>query len=464
MTKPAATGARTLWLIALADVIFLPVILYSFVGGREQTSIVDRLLSITGVQSAGLLLYTVALATKLKSPDSPFGVPLHRWVGFSLVGFVCAHVVLALMSNPQNYLLLTFVDAPARGAAATAALLCWLAALLLGEFRRQSGLNAKRWRPFHVGLAWLGAIFALAHILWIDQLVNEGVWLLLFAGIVVTTIYLWVTRAKGVSKSTEGAVPKIVRWALVIGAVLAVVVTVLAWRVPDALTIGYTQTETGPIGPADRDMLYKVKQAGLWEMQVGAEASERATNPKLREVAPKINAEHHELDHIVTDAANQLGVILPTEPTPDQQSWIATISASANGEEYDRNAVFLLRQAHGKVLPLLAQVKVGTRNQIVRDVATAGMDFVSRHISYLESTGLVDFSQLPEPPAPSPYQQPVEASFFDYNDTRTVIISSVVVAVLGSLLAFVLVAMLKSRSNGRPKKPPHVPRHRKVGE
>jgi len=64
--------------------------------------------------------------------------------------------------------------------------------------------------------------------------------------------------------------------------------------------------------------------------------------------------------------------------------------------------VNLLRQAHGTILPVIAQVRAGTRNEEVRRLADTAYTFVSRHIGYLESTGLVNFDALPEPAAPAP--------------------------------------------------------------
>jgi predicted outer membrane protein len=454
----ARARARTFWLIALLDVLFLPIIMFSFLSGREQTSLVDRLLSITGTQAAGLLLFVVALGTRARSKAAPFGIPLHRWVGLSLVALVIIHVTLAMITNPDNYQLLLFWDAPPRGAAATGALIFWLCVIGLGEYRKHSQLPHDKWRLIHSGLAWLGSIFAFAHILWIDQLVNSGAWLLLFAGILVTAFYLWLTRAKGVSKSraTEGHVPRIVGWALVLVAILTIGMTVVTWKIPGVFTIGYVQNDSGPIGPADRDMLYKVKQAGLWEMPVGEEVKERGSSPELREVGRKINEEHHQLNAIITDAANQLGIPLPTEPTIDQKRWMSEIHYASDAD-FDSDAVYYLRAAHGKVLPLLAQVRTGTRNDVIRTMADISISYVSRHIGYLESTGLVNFAQMPEPPAPSPYQAPTEASYFDTHEVRSIVVTSVIVVVLSGLLAVIALAMLKPKTATRPvvsKAPP----------
>jgi predicted outer membrane protein len=150
-----------------------------------------------------------------------------------------------------------------------------------------------------------------------------------------------------------------------------------------------------PLSLTDREVLYKVKQAGLWEMPVGMWASERAVNARVREVGGLIAEEHQELDNIVNEAAARLGVELPTDPSPEQQGFMREIDAQ-RGTSFDERAVFLLRQAHGNVLPVLTQVRVETRSAAIREFTTEAMAFVQRHIEYLESTGLVNYEQLPD--------------------------------------------------------------------
>ncbi len=107
--------------------------------------------------------------------------------------------------------------------------------------------------------------------------------------------------------------------------------------------------------------------------------------------------------------AAELGVALPNQPTGQQRDWIEQIGA-ASETDYDRTAINLLRQAHGKVLPVIAQVRSGTRNDLIRDFATTAAEFVTRHHEYLESTGLVDFAALPEPAAPDTATPPSPAA------------------------------------------------------
>ncbi|MDQ4009702.1 MAG: DUF4142 domain-containing protein [Actinomycetota bacterium] len=163
---------------------------------------------------------------------------------------------------------------------------------------------------------------------------------------------------------------------------------------------GWTQTQWGPLGPADRDLLVKVRQAGLWEGPAGQQAQQRASSPRVREVGRLIAAEHADLDAQVREVSARLGVPLPNQPSDQQKGWIGEI-ASQPVSDFDRTFVQRLRAAHGKVLPTIAQVRAGTRNELVRRFATTSAQFVTRHHEYLESTRLVDYSALPEAPAPA---------------------------------------------------------------
>lgn len=200
-------------------------------------------------------------------------------------------------------------------------------------------------------------------------------------------------------------IPRFVRWTVVFAVIAALTVAVFQyWETAqtgsETAQAGVTQTAWGPLGPADRDLLVKVRQAGLWEQPTGQQAQQQGSSARVREVGGLISAEHADLDAQVRDVAARLGVLLPNQPTEQQQEWMAEI-ASQSGADFDRTFVQRLRVAHGNVLPIIADVRSGTRNELVRQFATTAAQFVTRHHEYLESTGLVDFSALPEPPAPA---------------------------------------------------------------
>lgn len=189
------------------------------------------------------------------------------------------------------------------------------------------------------------------------------------------------------------SIPRFVRWTVVLAVVAAVVIAVFQYWGDT------TPTQWGSLGPADRDLLVKVRQAGLWEIPTSQQAQQQGASARVREVGGLVAAEHIDLDQRVRGVAAQLGVLLPNEPSNKQQIWIAEI-AGKSGPDYDRTYVQRLRAAHGNVLPVIAEVRGSTQNELIRSFADDAAAFVTRHCEYLESTGLVDSAALPAPPVP----------------------------------------------------------------
>jgi predicted outer membrane protein len=191
-------------------------------------------------------------------------------------------------------------------------------------------------------------------------------------------------------------IPRLLRSAVVVAVLLAVSASVYqSWSAGSPGTAGWVQTQFGPLGPADRDLLVRVRLAGLWEGPTGQQAEQQASSAQVKEVGRKIAAEHAQLDEEVRNVANQLGVMLPSGPNAQQMGWMAEIT-SQTGSDYDRVFVQRLREAHGQVLPIISEVRATTRNDLVRKFAVTAAEFVNRHHEYLESTGLVDYSALPQ--------------------------------------------------------------------
>ena len=156
---------------------------------------------------------------------------------------------------------------------------------------------------------------------------------------------------------------------------------------------------TAPLLPSDVDLLVKARLAGLWEMPAGRMAEEKGTTERVREVGKAIADQHVRLDELCVNAANTFGVQLPTEPTNLQKMWLNEMKA-AEGKAFDRIYVDRLRDAHGAIYPVIASVRVSTRNAAVRKLADQASGFVDNHMLLLESTGLVDYTTLEKAPLP----------------------------------------------------------------
>lgn len=191
---------------------------------------------------------------------------------------------------------------------------------------------------------------------------------------------------------------------------------------PAELAAGTVATQWGPLSAADRDLLVKVRLAGLWEIPAGQQAMERAPTEAIKEAGDHLIVGHTDLDQRVRGVAARLGVELPNQPTEQQQGWLKELT-EASGETYQRKFANLLRVAHGKVFSVIAQVRDTTRNTLIRQLATDANQTVLDHITMLEATGLVDFDGIangaasnatavptgPPPPSGTTPREPVPA-------------------------------------------------------
>jgi predicted outer membrane protein len=238
-------------------------------------------------------------------------------------------------------------------------------------------------------------------------------------------------------------IPWLLRVSVLVAAVLAISVTVFqSWSSGTPGTNGWTQTKWGPLGPADRDLLVKVRLAGLWEAPTGQQAAQQASTQSVRDLGAFLAKEHAALDVEDRSVADQLGVLLPTQANAQQQGWMQEISA-ATGADYDRIFVQRLRQAHGIVLPIISEVRVSTRNDLIRQFADTANDFVHRHMEHLEATGLVDYGQLPDPPSPGLLSG-------DY--TAGDLIVPILVFIAALLAAVGLIVSLRKRGKAKPSR------------
>jgi predicted outer membrane protein len=156
-----------------------------------------------------------------------------------------------------------------------------------------------------------------------------------------------------------------------------------------ALDGGWSDSATGPVGPADRAMLVAIRQAGLWQAPLTQQAGQMADSEQVREVAAAVAAAHDGLAAQVRSVAGTLGVVLPSLPTVQQQSWLAELSGE-KGSSYDRSLVNRLWASGAATRAEVEKVRTTTQNTQVRAVAAQALDVLDTQAQDLEGTGLVD--------------------------------------------------------------------------
>jgi putative membrane protein len=166
-----------------------------------------------------------------------------------------------------------------------------------------------------------------------------------------------------------------------------------------------TDKAAGAITAADKDLVIKVRLAGLWEIPAGEMAQEKSENRRIQQIGQDIAEQHEELDDFARAAAEKLDIELPDKPNSDQQGWLDEMD-EAQGEDFDEIYIDRLRAAHGKIFPAIATVRASTRNDTVRKLAQRANQFVATHMTLLETSGIVNFKALPTAPAPNASSAP----------------------------------------------------------
>jgi putative membrane protein len=168
---------------------------------------------------------------------------------------------------------------------------------------------------------------------------------------------------------------------------------------------GTTQNEWGPVTNADRKLIATIHQAALWQRTASLDAVNRTQNTTVRTAAKAIATELAPLDQKAGIAARALGVTLPAQATREQTSWVAEL-AGKRGTAYDQTFADRFRTAQGKLFPLISEVRVSTKNEVVRALAQSASTTVLRGMTFVERTGLTDGSPgssgsgtAPGPPA-----------------------------------------------------------------
>ncbi|SDH12311.1 protein of unknown function [Lentzea fradiae] len=187
--------------------------------------------------------------------------------------------------------------------------------------------------------------------------------------------------------------------------------------------------------PSERELLVLLAQHSLWQQPAGRESAGRGRDAQVRRVAGQLAAEQAQLAQEVGEAARQLGVDLPAEPTAEQRSWVNAISSSS-GDVLDDRFANLSRAAGGTVVVEAALTRAATRSAPVRAAAQTGLNLLVKHIQLLEGTGLVrsDSLQLTAAAAaPRPVSSPARLEESPVNVAALAGIAVLLVAVAGSL-------------------------------
>lgn len=151
------------------------------------------------------------------------------------------------------------------------------------------------------------------------------------------------------------------------------------------LVVAVSVTSAAPSVAAsvsDQDAMFvkAAHQGNLAEIAAGQDAQKNATTACVKKVGGVLVRDHGKLDADVKTLADKLGIMLPAEPTREQQQKLAAVQAEAGTSAYDTAWLKTQEAAHTKTLAMIDHELEAGRNDEVKATARAARPVVKMHL------------------------------------------------------------------------------------
>ncbi|MGY1618137.1 DUF4142 domain-containing protein [Geodermatophilus sp. SYSU D00691] len=139
--------------------------------------------------------------------------------------------------------------------------------------------------------------------------------------------------------------------------------------------------------PSEQDVTWMqaAHQSNLAEIAAGTSAQQKATTPEVKQLGAMFVQMHTQLDQALTQAAQQLGVQLPSAPTPEQQQQLAAVEQNS-GQAYDTAWIAQQIGSHTSTLAATRTELANGSDPTVLAQAQAATPVVQQHLTELRNT------------------------------------------------------------------------------
>jgi predicted ferric reductase len=210
----AARGSARLvrrWFVGLAVVMLAPLAVRVVAGGPAPLWAV--LTDLTGLFALSAFVCTFVLVCRLRTLSRAAGITAllsaHRSMGVLAAGSVVLHIGVVIAADPGNLGLLTWVHAPPRARAATAATVALAGVIALGVLRRKVRQEYELWRWAHLVLSVAAVALSALHVQLVGQLLADPVMRWVLGALAATLVAGTVHRALAARRSSEHVVREV---------------------------------------------------------------------------------------------------------------------------------------------------------------------------------------------------------------------------------------------------------------
>jgi putative membrane protein len=106
-----------------------------------------------------------------------------------------------------------------------------------------------------------------------------------------------------------------------------------------------TFTTTSPLSASDRDFALKAAEGGMAEVSIGQLASQKATDPAVKDFANRMVNDHGKAGDELKQLATNKGISLPTDLNAEHKKLADTLSKKS-GKDFDKSYISEMVKDH----------------------------------------------------------------------------------------------------------------------
>lgn len=139
----------------------------------------------------------------------------------------------------------------------------------------------------------------------------------------------------------------------------------------------------GALSKQDQQFVQKAAQGGMLEVRLGELASQKAANPKVKELGATMVKDHSQVNKELNDLAEKKGLVLSTELDSKHQGTVEKFS-KLSGEEFDKAYVKELVSAHKKDVSEFEKASKSAADADVKAWAGKTLPALQGHLQHVQ--------------------------------------------------------------------------------
>jgi putative membrane protein len=137
--------------------------------------------------------------------------------------------------------------------------------------------------------------------------------------------------------------------------------------------------QPGQPSPVDKMFVAKAMQGSVAEIQLGQLTLQKSDNQQVKQFAQRMIDDHTRLNDQMKPVAQQLGVVVPDQPSKKDRNTMAKLQA-LSGPAYDQAYIKDMVKDHKQDLSQFQMEASSGQDQTVKDAATQGSKVIAQHL------------------------------------------------------------------------------------